>query len=614
MTANYPALEFAQYQRPNGQIPVMDEKNRHVALSGAATTNYAKVLFICFYINIWTFITGPILESIESTHHGDHDGSASSVVATQCPAQYAIAPHSSPDITKRNIEKLFPSAEFRNLSVKRLSGAVQIPTVSYDDNGPVGEDPRWDVFFDLERYFRETFPLLHETLEQEIVNVHGLVYTWHGSDPSLKPILLTGHQDVVPIQQDTLSDWKYPPFSGYFDGTYINGRGSHDCKNNVVGIMAAVEALIEAGFTPRRTVVLGFGFDEESPTLMLGAYHISRHLKRVWGDKFGDSLPFALLLDEGLIGIQKMYNRTFGIPQASEKGMLDVKFRVHVPGGHSSNPPAHGSIGILSQAVSALEDSYRPNFPSTFTSNNPYYYQIHCAAEDEHADMSPVLRDAILNQAGRPDVDHPKLTELLVKEDPESDIYLHTTQAITIFNSGNKANVIPENAEMLANYRISNEENISIVQERIVETIKPLAEKFNLRLIVREEDDDDKELPVNSFSISWWRRIEPSPVSSHESSPVWNHLAGVIKHVFDEPGDGNDVIVAPTMAVGNTDTKYYWDLSEQIYRFGPVRIWHDEGWGNLHSVNERIALDAHMESLTFYHELIRVFDEADLAH
>lgn len=397
------------------------------------------------------------------------------------------------------------------------------------------------------------------------------------------------YSQVVPIQQDTLSDWKYPPFSGYFDGTYINGRGAHDCKNNVVGIMAAIEALIEAGFKPRRTVVLGFGFDEESPTLMLGAYHISRHLKRVWGDKFGDSLPFALLLDEGLIGIQKMYNRTFGIPQASEKGMLDVKFRVHVPGGHSSNPPAHGSIGILSQVVSALEDSYRPNFPSTFTSNNPYYYQIHCAAEDEHADMSPVLRDAILNQGGRPDIDHPKLTELLVKEDPESDIYLHTTQAITIFNSGNKANVIPENAEMLANYRISNEENISIVQERIVETIKPLTEKFNLRLIVREEDDDDKELPLNSFSISWWRRIEPSPVSSHQSSPVWNHLAGVIKHVFDEPGDGNDVIVAPTLAVGNTDTKYYWDLSEQIYRFGPVRIWYDEGWGNLHSVNERVC-------------------------
>jgi Gly-Xaa carboxypeptidase len=408
----------------------------------------------------------------------------------------------------------------------------------------------------------------------------------------LHKIWLTASLQVVPIQDDTLSDWKYPPFSGYFDGTYINGRGAHDCKNNVVGIMSAIEALLDAGFKPRRTVVLGFGFDEESPTLMLGANYISRHLKRVWGDRFEDSLPFALLLDEGLIGIQKKYNRTFGIPQASEKGMLDVKFRVHVPGGHSSTPPAHGSIGILSQVVSAMEDSYRSNFPSSFTSNNPFYYQIQCAAEDVHADIPSVLRDAIRNQHGRTDINHPELTELLVKEDPESDIYLHTTQAITIFNSGNKANVIPENAEMLANYRISNEENIATVQGKIVETVKPIAEKFNLRFIVREEDDDDeyKELPMNALSISWWRRIEPSPVSSHQSSAAWANLAGVIKHVFDEPGVGNDVIVAPTMAVGNTDTKYYWDLSEQIYRFGPVRAWHDEGWGNLHSVNERVCL------------------------
>lgn len=157
----------------------MDEKNRHAALSGIATTNYYAshkprhgrtrvaiivlksviaciILFTCFYVNIWTFITGPILESTESTHYDD----SSSIVGTQCPAQYAIAPHSSPDITKRNIQILFPSAEFRNLSVRRLSGAVQIPTVSYDDNGPIGEDPRWDVFFDLEHYFRDTFPLL----------------------------------------------------------------------------------------------------------------------------------------------------------------------------------------------------------------------------------------------------------------------------------------------------------------------------------------------------------------------------------------------------------------------------------------------------------------------
>ena len=82
------------------------------------------------------------------------------VATSQCPEQLSIGPKSHPEITDRNILKLFPSAEFKNLSVTRLQGAVQIPTVSYDDNGPLGEDPRWDVFYDLEDYFKTTFPLL----------------------------------------------------------------------------------------------------------------------------------------------------------------------------------------------------------------------------------------------------------------------------------------------------------------------------------------------------------------------------------------------------------------------------------------------------------------------
>jgi Gly-Xaa carboxypeptidase len=60
--------------------------------------------------------------------------------------------------------------------------------------------------------------------------------------------------------------------------------------------------------------------------------------------------------------------------------------------------------------------------------------------------------------------------------------------------------------------------------------------------------------------------------------------------VFDEDGEGNDVLVAPTIAQGNTDTKYYWDLTSQIYRFGPLRAWHDKGWGGIHDVNERVSL------------------------
>jgi Gly-Xaa carboxypeptidase len=50
-------------------------------------------------------------------------------------------------------------------------------------------DSAFNVFYDLEKYLRETFPLFHEKLELEKVNEHGLLFTWKGSKPDLKPVV-----------------------------------------------------------------------------------------------------------------------------------------------------------------------------------------------------------------------------------------------------------------------------------------------------------------------------------------------------------------------------------------------------------------------------------------
>jgi Gly-Xaa carboxypeptidase len=52
------------------------------------------------------------------------------------------------------------SDEFFDKSLKRMQGAVQIPTESFDDMGKVGEDPRWDVFIEFHEYLEKTFPLV----------------------------------------------------------------------------------------------------------------------------------------------------------------------------------------------------------------------------------------------------------------------------------------------------------------------------------------------------------------------------------------------------------------------------------------------------------------------
>jgi len=43
----------------------------------------------------------------------------------------------------------------------------------------------------------EQFPKTHEHLKRTKVVTHALVYEWEGSDPSLKPLLLTGHQGTL---------------------------------------------------------------------------------------------------------------------------------------------------------------------------------------------------------------------------------------------------------------------------------------------------------------------------------------------------------------------------------------------------------------------------------
>ena len=64
------------------------------------------------------------------------------------------------DGTRAKIEKIFSSLEWRNLLAHRLSCAVQVPTVTFDGMGHVGEDSRWEVFYTMARCLEEMFPQL----------------------------------------------------------------------------------------------------------------------------------------------------------------------------------------------------------------------------------------------------------------------------------------------------------------------------------------------------------------------------------------------------------------------------------------------------------------------
>lgn len=51
----------------------------------------------------------------------------------------------------------------------------------------------------------------------------------------------------------------------------------------------------------------------------------------------------------------QFYGAPFAMPGMGEKGYLDLVITVSTPGGHSSVPPPHTGIGIMSEIVAAVE-------------------------------------------------------------------------------------------------------------------------------------------------------------------------------------------------------------------------------------------------------------------
>lgn len=118
-----------------------------------------------------------------------------------------------------------------------LSGAVKIDTSVFDDF-PLPVDSQPDVwqraFGPFQEYLRKAFPDIHssERIQLEVVNRHGLIYTWKGKNENLKPLIFMAHQDVVPVDPSSTSKWDHDPFSGYIDVEkgLVYGRGASDDK------------------------------------------------------------------------------------------------------------------------------------------------------------------------------------------------------------------------------------------------------------------------------------------------------------------------------------------------------------------------------------------------
>jgi carboxypeptidase PM20D1 len=434
---------------------------------------------------------------------------------------------------------------------QHLAEAVRIRTVS--ENGQRG--PAAPELEALHRWMQRSYPKVHATLAREVIDGASLLYTWKGSDPTLKPLLLMAHQDVVPVDRGTDSAWTHPPFDGVIDRGTVWGRGSFDNKSALVGILEAMERLVASGATPKRTVMLAFGHNEE--VFGSGAGAIADTLEK------RGQLP-SLVLDEGAVVTQKVFpgiEAPIALIGVAEKGYQTFELSAVSGGGHSSMPPRHSSVGRISRAIVALEDHPMPAHLDGASRELLEYL----------APAMPVPLRAVFSNLWL----FGPVVERILAQKNTTDALQRTTTAPTMLQGSAKDNVLAARATATVNFRIAPGETADDVERHIKAVIA----------------DDSVTITRIGHGNS------PSAVSS-TATPEFRVMQEAVAGAYPE------ALVAPFMVMAGTDSRHFSGRVGAVFRFGPVSLTSAEIAG-AHGTDERMTIANMAHAVVFYETLVR---------
>lgn len=437
-------------------------------------------------------------------------------------------------------------------AAERLAGSLRFPTISSEDPAAFDAEP----FRGLHAYLQAAFPRVHAQLRRETVGTHSLLYMWQGSQPSLNPIALIGHLDVVPVEPTTKNNWQQDPFGGAITDGFVWGRGAIDNKSAVVATLEAVELLLSEGFRPARTVYLAYGHDEEVGGVS-GAREIAAVLK-------GRGIELEMVLDEGGViseGILPGISGPVALVGIAEKGFVTIELSTRAAGGHSSLPPRQSAIGILSTAVARLEEN---QMPARLEGPTRQLF-------DRIGPRFPFAQRAVFANLW---LTRPLVMRTLEKS-PATNAMVRTTTAPTILQAGTKDNVLPGYARAVINFRILPGDTVAGVVEHVGRVIG---------------DHRVQVKPVGRFSA------EPSAVSSTDSD-CYRALERTIRSIAP------DVIVAPYLVVVVTDSRHYSGLSRNVFRFLPLRLT-SRDLERMHGTDERIGIREYEGAIRIYRQLV----------
>jgi carboxypeptidase PM20D1 len=223
-------------------------------------------------------------------------------------------------------------------------------------------------------------------------------------------------------------------------------------------------------------------------------------------------------------------------------------------------PPHQTAIGMMSAALARLEDHRLP-------------MQIRGAVADMFDTLAPEMSGFNRVVLSNLWLFKPLLLREFEKSGP-TEATVRTTTALTIFNAGDKDNVLPGNAEATVNFRLLPGDTQASVTDHVRTTV------------------DNPGISIAAFPGN----TDPPPVTP-SASPSFQMLSRTIREIYP------DVIVAPGLMIAATDSRHYVGITDRIFRFSPVRA-NSEDLKRFHGTNERLSIEGYADMIRFYRRLI----------
>ncbi len=432
---------------------------------------------------------------------------------------------------------------------EHLSEAIKCKTVSL-------QNPELDDGSEFLKYHKlldKLYPTTFAKAEKTVISGYSLIYKIQGSNDALLPACFLAHQDVVPAPAE---GWEHDPFSGKILDGYVYGRGAMDMKSQFITLMEAVETLLKANDKPKRTIYLCFGHDEEYPTLQ-GAPKIVEYFEK-------QNIKMEYVIDEGglmldgkLLGV----NGTLALVGTCEKGHCDYTISADIDGGHGSMPDKKTALGevmkasvkILKKPLPARWTSATKDMIDSIAPHTGYGFRIVFA---NRRLLSPLIK-LVLDKAST-------ITRSIVK----------TSFAPTMAKGASAPNVIPGTAWVNINVRNIPGESLESIRAHMQRTA-------------------GKNVKVTPDSAG----SDASPVS-----PISSYAYAELKKAINQSFE--NLVVAPYMFPAGTDSKYYYPICDNVFRFTPF-IYSEDDRTRIHARNERCSVPALRDAARFFGAIIQ---------